>query len=153
MPNPPSNPAYLDGLPVVFHFSVTGLGGDKDVRFQEITGLTVEVETEPVKEGGENRYTHILPVRTKYTNLTLKRAVLNDADAITWCKNAIENFDFKPKDLTIQLLNEKHQPTMSWSIVRAYPIKWVFSNLDATKNEILLETLTLSYSYFIFKPR
>jgi phage tail-like protein len=150
MPNQPSKPAYLDGYPVVFHFSVTGLGGDSDVRFQEVTGLSVEVETEPVKEGGENRYTHILPVRTKYTNLTLKRAILNDSEIINWCKNAIENFDFKPKDIVIKLLNEKHEATVSWNIVRAYPIKWTFSNLDATKNELLLETLTLSYSYFIF---
>ena len=37
---------------------------------------SVEYDTEEYKEGGENRFTHKLPVRTKYTDLVLKRGML-----------------------------------------------------------------------------
>ena len=53
--------------PVGFHFKVEfmGIGNDNDSRFQSVSGLTVEYETESFKEGGENRFEHKLPVRTK----------------------------------------------------------------------------------------
>jgi phage tail-like protein len=47
--------------PVSFHYIVTFNGiGDKtiDTQFQSVSGLSAEMETEPVKEGGENRFTH-----------------------------------------------------------------------------------------------
>jgi len=55
--------------PVGFHFRVVFSGiGDSDVdsRFQSVSGLSMELETETVKEGGENRYEHVLPVRSKF---------------------------------------------------------------------------------------
>jgi hypothetical protein len=35
-----------------------------DFCFQEVSGLTVNVEMESFKEGGQNRFEHQLPVRT-----------------------------------------------------------------------------------------
>ena len=35
-----------------------------DVRFQTVSGLSVEYDMEEYKEGGENRFVHKLPVRT-----------------------------------------------------------------------------------------
>ena len=46
-----------------------------DVRFQAVSGLSVEYDMEEFKEGGENRFTHKLPVRTKYADLVLKRGM------------------------------------------------------------------------------
>jgi len=61
--------------PVGFHFKVefVGIGNDNDVRFQSVSGLSVEFDTEAYEEGGENRFEHTLPVRTKYPDLSLKR--------------------------------------------------------------------------------
>ena len=42
-----------------------------DARFQSVSGLSVEYDTEEYKEGGENRFTHKLPVRTKFSDLVL----------------------------------------------------------------------------------
>jgi phage tail-like protein len=51
-----------------FYYKVefTGLKGKNDVRFQTVSGLSVEYDMEEFKEGGENRFTHKLPGRTKY---------------------------------------------------------------------------------------
>jgi len=135
-----------------FHFLVTFMGVDgqtaNDISFQEVSGLTFELETEEVKEGGENRFSHKLPMPAKYSNLVLKRGTMRNTGLLKWFKNAIQNFQFKPVTLNVALLNENHEPVMSWNFVNAYPVKWSVSDLDAGKNEVMIDTLELSYQYF-----
>ncbi|MGY3794250.1 phage tail protein [Aquimarina sp. 433] len=137
--------------PVGFHFSVefTGLStGEKDYHFQSVSGLTVDIETEEVTEGGENRFKHKIPVRTKYPNLVLKRGLLVNSEVVNWCKKAVENFDFEPIDLIVKLLNEKHEPLISWNIVHAYPIKWSIGDFNAEESKVVIETIELVYNYY-----
>lgn len=138
--------------PVGFHFRVEfTLDGlqDGDVRFQEVAGLSAELGVEEVVEGGENRFSHRLPTRAKYTNLILKRGLLTDSRLIDWCVNAIENFDFEPTTVNVTLLNENHEPVAeSYSFVRAWPVKWAVSDFKAQENGIVVETLELAYNYF-----
>ncbi|WP_378176279.1 phage tail protein [Aquimarina sp. SS2-1] len=137
--------------PVGFHFSVefTGLSSsEKDHHFQSVSGLTVDIETEEITEGGENRFKHKIPVRTKYPNLVLKRGLLVDSKVVDWCKKAVENFDFEPIDLIVKLLNEKHEPLLSWNIVHAYPVKWSIADFNAEESKIVIETIELVYNYY-----
>ncbi|WP_114750566.1 phage tail protein [Pleomorphovibrio marinus] len=137
--------------PVGFHFLVefSGLEAEEaDIRFQSVSGLTVNMDTEDVSEGGENRFKHKLPLRTNYPNLTLKRGVVVGSALINWCRDALENFIFEPKDLTIKLLNEQHEPLQTWNIVHAYPVKWAVDDFNAQESKLVLETLELNYHYF-----
>ncbi len=64
--------------PVAFYFSVyiNGIRRDAgDNSFQEVSGLNVELETEDVAEGGENRFVHNLPKQIKHPKLVLKRGI------------------------------------------------------------------------------
>ncbi|MEO6174514.1 MAG: phage tail protein [Flavobacterium circumlabens] len=137
--------------PVGFHFLVEfeGLGSQtKDHQFQSVSGLSVDIETEEIAEGGENRFKHKLPVKTKYPNLTLKRGMLIDSAVIDWCRDAIENFSFKPVNLTIKLLDEEHQPLISWNVVHAYPVKWAVEDFNAEESKLVVENFELTYNYF-----
>ncbi len=137
--------------PVGFHFKVEfqGVGsGDSDTRFQEVSGLTAEIGTEELQVGGENRFTYRLPTRGKYNNLVLKRGMLKDSGLISWFTSAIEDFEFKPVDVNVYLLNENHQVTSSWSFIQAYPVKWIISDLKAMDNSLVIETIELVYQYF-----
>jgi phage tail-like protein len=137
--------------PVGFHFKVEfGLNGlgDSDVRFQEVAGLTAEIGVEELSEGGENRYTHRLPTKAKYANLVLKRGMLVNSSLIQWFKDAVENFTFSPVDVQVTLLDETHQPLSAWSFQKAYPVKWVISDLKAQENALVVETIELAYKYF-----
>lgn len=138
--------------PVGFHFKVEidgiSKGDDDDVRFQEVSGLSVQLTTEDLKEGGENRFTHKLPAKASHNNLILKRGLLKNSKLIDWCIDAIENFNFKPHDMLVTLLNENHEPLLSWSIINAWPVKWSISDLNATSNAIVVETIELNYNYF-----
>ncbi len=138
--------------PVGFHFKVEFLdvGGlaDKDVLFQEVSGLTAELEVESLKEGGENRFTHKLPTRATYQDVVLKRGLLVSSDLVKWMTDAIENLDIQTTSVIITLLNEEHQPLQAYQLYNAYPKKWSISNLNAQESQLVVETLELTYQYF-----
>ena len=141
--------------PVGFHFVVTFLDFKMapESGFQSVSGLSVEYETESFKEGGENRFEHTLPVRTKYPDLVLKRGMLVGSQVVKWCMDALQDRQFKPTNLSISLLNDKHLPLCTWQVNNAWPKKWTVSDFNAVENSIVLETLELSYTYFkIIKP-
>jgi len=138
--------------PVSFHFKVEVLGllspTDHDVRFTEVSGLSVEMGTEEVAEGGENRFIQKYPSRAKYPELTLKRGLLLNSEIVNWVRECIEDYQIKPRNIDIKLLNEQHQPLVTWHVVNAYPTKWSVSDLNASNNTVSIETLQLFYQYF-----
>lgn len=137
--------------PVGFHFVVAFELFPQtpfEFGFQEVSGLSVSMETESYKEGGENRFVHQLPIRSQYEDLVLKRGLLTASGIILWCNEAIYSFVFKPINILISLQNENHIPVYSWYIINAFPKKWSVSNFNASENSIVVESLTLSYQYF-----
>lgn len=134
--------------PLGFHFKVEIAEMQGEFHFQSVSGLSVELETEEIAEGGENRFKHKLPVRTKYPNLVLKRGIKVNSDLINWCRNAVEHFEIVPKDILVSLLNEEHEPLASWNIVHAWPVKWSVSDFNAEESKIVIESIELAYNYF-----
>jgi phage tail-like protein len=138
--------------PVGFHFSVSFdseiSSQDADGYFQSVSGLNIEVETETLNEGGENRFVHQLPVRTKFPNLVLKRGLLINSDLFKWCLETFQSMEVTPANLIVTLLNEEHEPLKSWKIKHAWPVKWNVSDLNAEESKLVIETMELSYHYF-----
>lgn len=138
--------------PVGFHFKVEFDGfahGDApDVRFQEVSGLNVSLETETFQEGGENRFSHRFPKPVTFQNLTLKRGMLIGSKLIQWFRNAIEGFQFAPTRITVILLDEEHQALESWVFENAYPVKWNIDAFNAQEGKIVAETIEICYQYF-----
>jgi len=140
--------------PVGFHFKVEVLdlpANDFDVRFTEVSGLSVEMATEEVAEGGESRFIQKYPVRAKYPELVLKRGLLRNSAVWDWVRECIEDFQIKPKNINVTLLNENHDPLMTWHVIGAYPTKWAVSDLNAANNAVVIETLQLFYQHFTVK--
>ena len=137
--------------PPGFHFKVEVLGvapNDNDVRFTEVSGLSVEIGTEEIAEGGENRFIQKYPTRAKYPELVLKRGLLVNSEIVNWIRQCVEDLSIDPKNIDVKLLNEEHQPLMTWHVVNAYPTKWAVSDLNATSNAVVIETLQFLYQYF-----
>lgn len=137
--------------PVGFYFKVEfeGIGApENDAKFQSVSGLSADIQTEEVAEGGENRFKHKLPVKAKFSNLVLKRGMLLDSEVIDWCKEAIENFEFTPINLNVKLLNEEGQPLVTWKVSNAFPVKWSVDAFNSEESKLVAETIELSYNYF-----
>ncbi|WP_423147186.1 phage tail protein [Rubrolithibacter danxiaensis] len=144
----------LDGLiypPPGFHFLVViemFPQTPQDFRFQSVSGLSVNISTESVAEGGENRFKHQLPELPQFNKLVLKRGLFTGSFISSWCKAAIENFEFDPKNILISLLNDKHIPVAVWHVFNAYPVKVDISEFNAEQNTLVVETLELAYQYY-----
>lgn len=119
-----------------------------DVRFQEISGLSTEIEMETRVEGGELRFVHQLPVRAKYGDVTLKRGKFLGSGILHWCRQATDEFVFKPSNVMISLLNADHIPLYNWYLINAIPKRLEVSGINAQNSEIVVETLVLSYQYY-----
>ena len=139
--------------PIVgFHFSVAFELLPKqsiDAKFQSVAGLKATVEMESYKEGGQNRFTHQLTVRTGYQDLVLKRSLTSNVSSLSnWCKNTIENFNFKPANLVVSLLNEKGIPLKSWYVFHAIPLSVEYADFNAEESKLVIETITLKYNFY-----
>lgn len=151
-----SGDATFDLPPVSFYFEVKIDTFSTDIYFSEVSGLDMELEAAlEIKEGGNNSYTYSLPGRTKYGDLVLKRGTLVKKSILyEWVQKVITgNYStpIEPKNITISLLDEEGNASVSWSVVNAYPKKMQVSDLNAKASgdsAILIETLTFSYSEF-----
>jgi phage tail-like protein len=127
-----------------FHFLVVfELPGQSsnDVRFQEVSGLTVSTEF-------ENRFSHQLPKNLQFSELVLKRGKFLGSGVLQWARAAMEQFKYKPTNVLISLLDDDHLPIYNWYVVNAIPKRLEISGINAANNEILVETLALTYQYF-----
>lgn len=135
--------------PAAFYFSVRFDGFDEmDSSFQEVSGLKVTIDTVTRKEGGDNNFVHHLPTPAKYENLVLKRCLLYNSKLDKWCRDALEDFKFDPKDIKLSLLGANGGILVSWSIIKAFPVSWELSTLNSTSNQLAIESLTLKYRLF-----
>lgn len=137
--------------PLGFFFRVEfqlGAGKSTDTMFQDVSGFNAELLTEDVRQGGENRFSQVLPTRAKYSDLVLKRGLIANSGVVKWCKDAIENLEIQPITIIVTLLNEKNQPLQTYNVVNAWPKKWSISNFNAEESKIVVETMEISYQYF-----
>ena len=54
-------------------------------------------------------------------------------------------FKFKPSNVLVTLLDNTRIPIASWLFMKAYPVKWSVSDLDATANTVVTEHMELTY--------
>lgn len=127
-----------------FHFLVQW-GGTR-IGFTEVTGLDIQIEPIEYREGSSPTYTKIkMPGLQKFSNITLKRGSFEgDKEYYAWVKTVNLN-KVERRDLIISLLNEHHDPVMSWKIINAFPGKLQASDLKSDGNEVAIETLELAH--------
>lgn len=163
----------ITGRPPVGFYFLVHLEGDPgaETGFMEAKGFSMETELEPVSQGGENRFSYKLPKTIKYSsNLELRRGLIPDSSVFgKWCKDHFSNGltsqnKVQPKTVTVQLMSAELEyesggkgppketwalkPLISWAFVNAYPLKWDISPFSAQKSEIVVESITLAYTYF-----
>lgn len=146
-------------LAPAFHFRVVFLGklaglknsSPDDNSFLEVSGLSPEMELDPVYEGGENRFVHQLPKGVKYPKLVLKRGIAgSESPLVAWCQETLENGfveRIRPMNLSVRLLGEKGSPIRAWDVINAIPVKWEVEGFNSTKNELAIEKIELSYNF------
>jgi phage tail-like protein len=140
---PPQGSTRSDPLPV-FCFKVTISKMGAEAFFKSVGGLRYEMETVPVREGGQNMTTYQLVGATKWSNIVLKRGFTKDSKLIKWREEWL-NGTFNRAEGTIVLLDTALNPKAQWNFYRAFPVKWEVSEFDASKSELAIETLEIAH--------
>lgn len=130
------------------HFEVKWGDSQNTSSFSEVSGLTMEAEAIEYRGGADVALTvRKLPGLKKFGNVTLKRGVVPKeagAGLFDWY-NTIQAGTVTRRPVTVSLLNEKREPVMTWSISNAWPVKLEGPGLNATGNEIAIETVELAH--------
>ena len=133
-----------------FHFTVDWNPNEtENVSFSEVSGLSVSTTPIEYREGSDKDYTTFkMPGLKKYNNITLKRgSMAADNGFYDWFVS-IQNNTVERRDITIKLLNEKHAAVVTWNVKNAFPIKYDGGSLNASKGEVLIESVELAYESF-----
>jgi len=151
LPNPlPPVPGVAD--PVLgYRFSVLFLVGGVvpnplDLRFRKVSGLSGEVQTTSLEEGGQNLYAHPLPDRVRYGKLLLERGFVVGSPLNLEFNAALALFRFAPSNVLVTLLGATALPLAAWMFFKAFPTRWSTSDLDAGEAALAVDTLELAYT-------
>lgn len=133
-----------------FHFRVEW-GSDFRMGFTEASGLDFETEVIEYREGNSLKYNKLKqPGLTKFSNITLKRGTFEgDFDFyLEWKKTYLfqegnDTGSSYRRTVTLKLLNENHEPIITWVLENAWPSKVQSTDLKADANEVSIETMEL----------
>jgi phage tail-like protein len=130
----------------VFFFAAGVVPNPIDIRFQKVRGIGATVRTRDQPEGGQNLYTQKLPDGITYSNLVLERGMVVGSPLNIEFNAALSLFKFMPSNVLVVLFDESEVPVASWLFIKAYPVKWTTSTLDAEQKSLVIDTMELAYS-------
>lgn len=127
-----------------FHFSVEW--GGTNISFTEVTGLNVQTEVIEYRAGASPEYHKVkMPGMQKFENITLKRGSFKGDNQFYEWWNTVKLNTIERRDLTIKLLNETHEPVVTWAVKNAWPVKVQSTDLKSDGNEVAIETLEIAH--------
>jgi len=150
IPELPGPLPFVGNPPLGFRFGVLFFAGGAipnplDILFQKVSGLGSTVETAELGEGGQNLYSQSLPKKIKYENLVLQRGLVVGSPLVIEFNLTMSLFKFSPSNVLVTLLDNTRIPIAGWLFMKAYPVKWSVSDLDADANSVVIENMELSY--------
>lgn len=134
-----------------FYFSVQ-LGDDKDVTFQEITGLQSETKPIEYRHGNSPIFAPIkMPGLASVGNVTMKKGIFaKDAKFFQWFSEIKMN-TVKRRTVVINLLDEGGKPTMTWTLNNAWPTKITGTDLKSDGNDVAVESIEIVFETLTVK--
>ncbi|MFN7957889.1 MAG: phage tail protein [Holophagaceae bacterium] len=126
-----------------FHFRVDA--GFSRLGFLHVQLPRLERDVIRYREGSDPVDTvRQLPGLLRVGDCVLQRGVIPaDHEFFQWM-NAAHAGQAERRDLTVSLLDEQHQPTLTWRLRNTFPVGLEWSPLDAQGGGVLIETLRLS---------
>lgn len=112
--------------------------------FSDCAGLQMETEVQDYREGGLNTHTWKFATRSKQSNLTLKRGIVN---RVLWqWYDDIVNGKMRFRNGTIIVHDSTgERDAIEYQIVGAFPVKWAGSDLGAMQNNLAVETVEFAH--------
>lgn len=129
--------------------------------FTTIDRPKINTEIMEVNPGGTHRPVK-LPGRMTFDDLTAERGVLikNDPDFVKWLNDIQEfqngdsslSYDQLLKTIDIVEYDHQSQEVCRWRLFGAWPSAIDGNDLDGSASEVVTESMTITYQYFIKNP-
>lgn len=112
--------------------------------FRECSGLDASQDPVEYREGNEKPLTaRKLPGLNKYSNISLKWGITDDASLWEWRKKAIDG-KVERKNGSIILLDDTGEEKIRWNFVAGWPTKWTGPSLNATEQQVAIESMEIA---------
>lgn len=130
-----------------FMFRVQIAGLPTGVGFQKVGGLSREVA---VVEYLENMYEHAhkLPGREKVGEITFERGAYADNYLQTQYETVFHNNNCR-STVVIQVCDRFGNIRRTFQLAECWFSKFEVADLDATSDDVIIETLTMQFEYFL----
>ena len=128
-----------------FNFRVE-IDGITVAAFSEVSGLTAEGDSVEYRAGTDktNTVRKLVGLR-KYTNITLKRGYTVNNELWKWYQDIADGKEGARRDGSIVLSNEAQVDVMSWDFENAWINKIEGPTLNASGNEVAIESVELCH--------
>ncbi|MBL7781959.1 MAG: phage tail protein [Saprospiraceae bacterium] len=127
----------------VYYFKVV-IGSMGEIAFQEVSGLDTEYDVIEYRTGNNSVFS---TVRTtdlkKHTDITLKKGAFQSDTALFDYFAKVKMNTLERTTVTIQLMNEEHEPIYTWTLKNAFPKKVSGFSLNAKTSDAAMEELVL----------
>lgn len=121
------------------------IDGITSASFSEVSGLEADIEVIEYRSGdAKQAAVQKLPGLHKFTNITLKRGLVQDLSLWNWMQTVL-NGTVQRANVSIVLLDQSRNPVWRWNLTNAWPCKWSGPILKAESDEVALETLEICY--------
>lgn len=128
--------------------------GGRSVDFMEISGLGMELDVVPYREGASKENTAaLLPGQRLFPPVVLRRGIVQgDNDFYDWI-NTAQFQTIERRDVQISLLDEQHNPVVTWKLLRAFPSRLDYGPLQGLGHDVAIESLTLVHEGLFVQHR
>lgn len=122
-------------------------------RYEEVSGLTVQLEVHEYSEGGVNGHVHHFPGRMTWPNLVLKRGITNDDNLLAWFHRAAgqdfaANGSVARSTAAVTLVSAAGERLRSWELIDAVPVRWSGPTLASSSDGTPVEELEVAHHGF-----
>ena len=134
-----------------FHFKVT-IGDKGEIAFQEVSGLDSEFDVIEYRAGNSVDFSTVeMPGLRKGSDVTLKKGMFKDDIALYDYFAEVKMNTVARQTVTIQLLDEEHNPMFTWTLKNAFPLKVTATDLNAQGSEVAVEEIVLTHEGLSFE--
>lgn len=125
------------------HRFLVEIDGIVQAGFSECSGFGSEIQVIEYREGGDPTTARKLPGMATYPDISLKWGITDSSELYNWHQAALSG-QIERKNGSIVVLNDLGEEKVRWNFFNAWPSKYSGPSLNATGNEVAIDTLTVS---------
>lgn len=121
------------------------IDGIERAGFKECSGLETSQEPGIYREGADvSLGMRKLPGLVSSSNITLSRGVTTDSTLWEWRQRLMKG-EADRRNMSIILMDDQRNDVIRWNLRNCWPVRWSGPILDATADEVAIETLEITH--------